>query len=117
MKTMHVLVLPSRTGEDWKEQFGQVLIEAMSCGTPVVGSDSGAIPAVIGDAGMIFKEGDAKDLAEKLKNLMNESFRESLRKKGLNRVDSCFTHEKVAAATHEVYRYLLEGNRPEPFSY
>ena len=117
MKTMDVLVLPSLTGEDWKEQFGQVLIEAMSCGTPVVGSDSGAIPSVIGNAGMVFKEGDANDLAEKLKHMMNETVRESFRQKGFNRVESCFTHERVAAATHAVYRYLLDAPPPESYFY
>lgn len=117
MEAMDVLVLPSLTGEDWKEQFGQVLIEAMACGTPVVGSDSGAIPSVIGDAGLIFKEGDAGDLAEKLKTLMKEEFREELRQRGLKRVDTYFTHAKVAAATHEVYRFLLEGKAPETTSY
>ena len=43
--------MPSRTLPNWKEQFGRVIIEAMACGVPVVGSDSGAIPDVIGDAG------------------------------------------------------------------
>lgn len=117
MEAMDVLVLPSLTGEDWKEQFGQVLIEAMACGTLVVGSDSGAIPSVVGDAGLIFKEGDAGDLAEKLKTLMKEEFREELRQRGLKRVDTYFTHAKVAAATHEVYRFLLGGKPPETTSY
>ena len=44
---MDVLVLPSRTTPHWTEQFGRVLVEAMWCGTPVVGSDSGEIPWVI----------------------------------------------------------------------
>ena len=57
------LVLPSRTQKDWKEQFGRVLAEAMACGVPCIGSDSGAIPEVIGEAGLVFKEGDAGALA------------------------------------------------------
>jgi glycosyltransferase involved in cell wall biosynthesis len=117
LEAIDVLVLPSLTGKDWKEQFGQVLIEAMACGTPVVGSDSGAIPDVIGDAGLIFKEGDAVDLAEKLQIMMNEEFREDLRQRGIKRVKTYFTHQKVAAATHTVYRFIMGGKLPETFSY
>ncbi|HEY9644931.1 MAG TPA: hormogonium polysaccharide biosynthesis glycosyltransferase HpsO, partial [Chroococcidiopsis sp.] len=61
------LVLPSETtyrfktltAVGWKEQFGHVLIEAMACQVPVIGSDSGEIPNVIADSGLIFPEGDA----------------------------------------------------------
>ena len=44
---LDVLVLPSRTTPTWKEQFGRVVIEALWCGVPVVGSDSGEIPWLI----------------------------------------------------------------------
>jgi glycosyltransferase involved in cell wall biosynthesis len=53
-----VLVLPSHTDYFWKEQYGRVLVEAMACGTPVAGSQSGAIPVVIGDTARCFPEGD-----------------------------------------------------------
>src|SRR5262249_1025710 len=53
LAAMDVLVLPSRTTDTWAEQFGHVLIEAMAAGVPVVGSSSGAIPEVVGDAGVI----------------------------------------------------------------
>jgi len=48
MNSLDVLVLPSRSRSFWKEQFGRVLIEAMACGVPVIGSSSGEIPNVIG---------------------------------------------------------------------
>jgi glycosyltransferase involved in cell wall biosynthesis len=54
MKDFHVFVLPSHTTPVWKEQFGVVLIEAMFSHAAVVGSSSGAIPEVVGDAGVIF---------------------------------------------------------------
>lgn len=64
-----VLVLPSITTPRWKEQFGHVLIEAMYCKVPVIGSDSGAIPEVIGDAGFVFPEKDHVKLRECIKSL------------------------------------------------
>lgn len=66
---LDVLVLPSITTDKWKEQFGRVLVEAMSLGVPVVGSSSGAIPEIIGEAGLVFYEGDAMDLAGKIELL------------------------------------------------
>ena len=57
LRALDALVLPSESTPLWKEQFGHVLIEAMACGVPVVGSDSGAIPEVIGEAGLLFPGG------------------------------------------------------------
>ncbi len=57
LNCMDVFVLPSLTTPNWKEQFGRVLIEAMSCEVPVIGSDSGEIPEVIGSSGLTFPEG------------------------------------------------------------
>jgi glycosyltransferase involved in cell wall biosynthesis len=53
---LDTLAVPSRTKSNWKEQFGRVLIEAMACGVPVIGSESGEIPNVIGNAGLVFPE-------------------------------------------------------------
>ena len=53
-----VLVVPSRTAPNWKEQFGRTIIEAQACGTVVVGSDSGEIPQVVADSSRIFSEGN-----------------------------------------------------------
>ena len=44
MNALDVFVLPSETRSNWREQFGRVIVEAMSCGVPVVGSDSGRDP-------------------------------------------------------------------------
>ena len=66
---LNCLVLPSRTTPSWKEQFGGVLADAMAVGLPVVGSSSGAIPEVIGSAGLVFPEGDVDALSICLKRL------------------------------------------------
>ena len=105
-----VLVLPSRTTAVWKEQFGRVLTEAMACKVPVVGSDSGAIPEVIGDAGLIFPEGDAAALAERLQRLVeSDDLRHDLAGRGYQRVMQHYTQEHVAEQTVSFYRQLLSG--------
>ena len=104
-----VLVLPSLTRPNWKEQFGRVLIEAMASGVPVIGSDSGAIPRVIGDAGLIVPEGDATALALSIQQVMDTAtLRADLIQKGRERYLSQFTHESIAQATVAVYREMLD---------
>jgi glycosyltransferase involved in cell wall biosynthesis len=70
MGAMDTLVLMSETTPTWKEQFGRVIIEAQACGTPVIGSDSGSIPHVVGKGGWIVEEGNADRLAELLDRLV-----------------------------------------------
>ena len=69
---LDAFVLASETHMGWKEQFGRVLIEAMACGVPVIGSSSGAIPEVIGDAGLVFPERDHDALTSALEALRSE---------------------------------------------
>jgi glycosyltransferase involved in cell wall biosynthesis len=111
-RELSVLVLPSETRAAWKEQFGRVLIEAMACGVPVVGSNSGEIPYVIGDAGLIFPEGDAAALAAHLTKLHESAeLRCALAQRGRSRVLAQFTTAQVAQQTLEVYRQMAKGTK------
>ena len=102
------LVLPSLTRPNWKEQFGRVLVEAMASGVAVIGSDSGAIPGVIGGAGLVTPEGDVEALTAALRRVRAEpGLRAALGAKGRARVLALFTHAEVAAATVAVYREML----------
>jgi glycosyltransferase involved in cell wall biosynthesis len=104
---LDAFVLPSLTRPNWKEQFGRVLIEAMACGVPVIGSDSGAIPEVIGGAGLIFPEGDEETLRGHLARLMaSEETRRALSGAGRTRVLAHFTQTQIAARTVAVYRQV-----------
>jgi L-malate glycosyltransferase len=105
---MDVLVLPSRTTSQWVEQFGHILLEAMAAGVPVVGSSSGEIPNVIGDAGYIFPEGDVLSLAARLDTLVLD--REEwgrLSRAGMLRVATQFTNTIIAEKQIEIYKSLL----------
>lgn len=107
--SMDVLALPSLTTAAWKEQFGRVLIEAMACQTPVIGSNSGEIPHVIGDAGLVFPEGDADALSDMLIALARQpDLRGRLARLGYQRVLDCFTQARVAEQTAAIYRKVLE---------
>ena len=55
---MDVLCAPSQTTPRWREQFGRMLIEAFAAGVPVVASDGGEIPHVVGEAGVLVAERD-----------------------------------------------------------
>jgi len=97
LQSMDVLVLPSLTTTKWKEQFGHVLIEAMACGVPVVGSNSGAIPEVIGDAGIVVPEGNVEALTEALQRLLSApELRADLSARGRARVSGHYTNVAVA---------------------
>jgi len=106
---LDVLVLPSLTRPNWQEQFGRVLIEAMACAVPVIGSSCGEIPNVIGDAGLIFPEGDASILHEQLALLRDHpAARIELGRRGRERVLERFTQARVAQETVAVYREMFK---------
>lgn len=103
-----ILVVPSRTVSNWKEQFGRVIIEAMACEIPVIGSSSGEIPNVIGDAGLIFTENSVEDLAKKISLLVeNENLRQQLKTKGRKRVISNYDKKTIMRQTYNIYQSLL----------
>jgi len=114
LRRMDAVVLPSLTRPNWKEQFGRILIEAMSCGVPVVGSDSGEIPHVIGAAGLIAREGDAADWRDKLARLAADpALRAALGRAGRERVLAHYTQAAVAAQTVLVYRAVAASSEPD----
>jgi glycosyltransferase involved in cell wall biosynthesis len=110
LRRLDALALPSHTTRGWKEQFGRVLIEAMSCGVPVVGSSSGEIPNVIGDAGLIYPEGDVPALAAALGRLAAQAaLHADLARRGRARVLERYTQAALARQYYEVYREMLAG--------
>ena len=116
INVMDTLVLPSETlttqttltAKGWKEQFGHVLIEAMACQVPVVGSDSGEIPFVIQDGGLIFPEGNGEALRDCLVKLMDSpALRQELGQKGLDRVLTQYTNRALAVRLLNFFKQLF----------
>lgn len=107
-RLMDVFVLPSETGMRWKESFGRVLIEAMACGIPVIGSSSGAIPDTILDAGIVFSEKNVKELVEAInKLLIDKGLLQKYKKAGLQRAGE-FSWDSIAKINYEVYQSVFD---------
>ncbi len=113
---MSTLILPSETtykfktltSVGWKEQFGHVIIEAMACKVPVIGSDSGEIPHVIGDAGLIFPEGNVEELANRLEQLIDDTdLTENLAQMGYAKAMAQYTNIALAKQQLEFYQKLV----------
>ncbi|MBD2355805.1 glycosyltransferase family 4 protein [Tolypothrix sp. FACHB-123] len=104
-----VLILPSRTASTWKEQFGHVLIEAMAMGVPVIGSNSGEIPNVIGRADLVFPEGNAQALAAILERMICDlNWRQELEHYCITRVTQNYTHERIAERLINLWNRVLK---------
>ena len=112
MSRMDVLVLPSLGIPSWTEQFGLVLAQAMAMGIPVLGSDSGAIPEVIGRTDAIFPEGNAAALAALLETVLSSPARRGeLRDHGLARVQALYSKQRVAERTVEFWQHVANTPR------
>ena len=110
LRTTDIFVLPSYDTATWKEQFGHVIIEAMACGIPVIASTGGAIPEVVGDAGIICKQNDINALTQCLRLFMNdEKIRKNYAKKGIALVNERYTHEAIALSTYRFWHKMVSS--------
>ena len=108
LRRIDVVVLPSRTVKRWREQFGRILVEAMASGCVVIGSDSGEIPNVIGDAGLIVPESNPLELGKALRTLEQDTaLRARLSAAGRSRAMTAFSQASIAERTVEAYRRMM----------
>ncbi len=110
LNAMDVMCAPSQTTPFWREQLGRMLIEAFACGVPVVASDSGEIPHVIRDAGLIVSEKDETAWAQAIASLLEDpSRRAEMSKHGLEHARAHYSWPRIARQHLEFFDQLLEG--------
>ncbi len=104
---MDMLILPSF--EEFKERFGRVLIEAMACNIPIIGSNTGGIPEVIKDAGFLFEQKNLEDLDKKIHELLhNEKLKENIIFRGKKLVEKKYTWNAFAKKMHKVIFVVIK---------
>jgi glycosyltransferase involved in cell wall biosynthesis len=105
----NISILLSHTTPIWKEQFGRVLVESMAAGTPVIGSDSGAIPLVIGDTGYIVAEQNIQAIRQTLiEAFENKKKYTRLSQLAQNRAEIEFSYKAIALKTYAFLQEIQE---------
>lgn len=110
LNAMDILCAPSQTTPRWREQLGRMLIEAFACGVPVVASDSGEIPYVVTDAGVVVGEKDELGWARALINLLEDpSQRAELSARGIERARRVYSWPIIARQHLDFFNELLDS--------
>jgi glycosyltransferase involved in cell wall biosynthesis len=110
LNAMDIMCAPSQTTSRWHEQFGRMTIEAFACGVPFIGSSSGEIPNVVGDAGMIVAEGEDQEWLKAIEQLMQDPQRRAeLSEKGVQRAKRFFCWKVVARQHLEFFEELIDA--------
>ena len=94
------------------EGFGLPVGEAMACAVPVISTTGGALPEVVGDAGVLVPPADHLALARAVREILdNPEMAAELGQAGFHRVQAHFTWPKAAEKTVNVYREVINGYR------
>ena len=105
---LDVLVQPSRVQDDWRETNGHVLIEAMANEVAVLGTDSGVIPELIGDAGLVVPDGDVAALASALEKLGDVNARKTLAQAARARALRLYSDDAIAERTLDFWKQVVK---------
>ena len=110
LNAMDILCAPSQTMTHWREQFGRMLVEAFACGVPVIGSDSGEIPYVIADAGVVAGEKDQGAWVRAISELLESpARRRDLAERGRARAVANYAWPIIARRHLEFFEELIES--------
>jgi glycosyltransferase involved in cell wall biosynthesis len=100
------------------EGFGLPAGEAMACGVPVISTTGGALPEVVGDAGILVPPGDPKALAKAITDLVDHpETAEELGRRGYDRIQQHFTWRRAAQKTVDAYRTVIDEFRRSLYSH
>lgn len=108
LNAMDIFFLGSKTRDYWIDTFPRSIVEAMATEVPVIGSDSGAIPFQVGDAGLIYPEGDVVELQAKIRKLaQDEALREELSQRGRKESVSRFGQRALADNFYKIMKQVI----------
>ncbi len=105
---LDVLVQPSLALPEWREANGQILMEAMANEVAVLGTDSGVIPELIGDAGIVVAAGDPSGLAAGLERLNDQATRRSLAAAARARALRLYSDDAIAERTLQFWQQVVK---------
>ena len=105
---LDVLVMPSRSSPQWREANGQVLMEAMANEVAVLGTDSGVIPELIGDAGIVVPDGDLPGLGKALDRLSDLATRKTFAQAARARALRLYSDDAIAERTLEFWKQVVK---------
>ncbi len=106
-RSFDVVVVPSLETASWIEQFGRVAVEAMAAAVPVVASDSGSLPEVLGGAGLLVPPGNVAALAEALGRLRDDRALRTRLAGASHRRAATYSWSAVAGRQHDLYEEMV----------
>jgi len=106
-KLSDIFVMPSKTTKTWEEQYGMVLIEAMASGLPIIAYRSGAIPELLGQAGILIPEGNVRKLSKALADLvLSVDKRTKLGRLARKRAEKLFDSRRFSLEVAKLYKQV-----------
>lgn len=104
-----IFVLPSKPTKYWEEYYGMAILEAMASGLPIISTKSGAIPEIIGKAGILVKPGNIQELKQALLQLIKvKKMRQKLGREARKRAEKFFDAKKQAQKIAKLWKWIIK---------